>query len=585
MNLSGETIVGEPIDTMRPTAVAVLLWYLFAQAVVGCFGTGALAQEATYPTLHVVIVDLSSRANIDGLVSYIVARPSKFHGAATGTVKIRVIGMVGDEVYYDKILNDQSQRSEEQVRRELQAATKDLVGSTPPLSVNAVAGRVRENVLQLERQLDIDRDLTRGMKPTLIVHLIARDLAFRTKVKGTYNDIRLDRNEAPDACFKQLGPDQLIPPPDGARKPLIVFDFVAPGELDVPTHTMRSVIYAMFGDAVARMTVLAYRDRLTCIGSGEPLSLQPLDSKSGNCGDAGPPGDAGPASLCVSPSSPEGVNAMVRRQHTLNEAQGARTQAQLPPGPKTQEPSVQAPTTRATPAPEPQVPAEPKRPQPPGPSQNLPPPATQSAGIQPTEPQLPVQPQRPRAKELQPKAASPNAPNAQQPEAPELTLAVRPESQQQSGILVPVPGSRPEGSQPQEVRPIAIATRRKTANGRRSQSSLALTAEPTLTLGAMPENIRPRIVLLPQSAVEAGASWPFPVGIDQRQPPRWAARSVIATQMPEGATCDGAGMIGFTFELQGGLVQEEYATYDVVVAGACDGHAGNIPIASFTMRN
>jgi hypothetical protein len=55
-------------------------------------------------------------------------------------------------------------------------------------------------------------------------------------------------------------------------------------------------------------------------------------------------------------------------------------------------------------------------------------------------------------------------------------------------------------------------------------------------------------------------------------------------QIPEGATCDGAGMVGFTFELQGVMVTDEYATYDVVVAGACDGRTGDIPIASFATR-
>jgi hypothetical protein len=43
-------------------------------------------------------------------------------------------------------------------------------------------------------------------------------------------------------------------------------------------------------------------------------------------------------------------------------------------------------------------------------------------------------------------------------------------------------------------------------------------------------------------------------------------------------------MVGFTFELQGVLVADEYATYDVIVAGACDARTGDIPIASFTTR-
>jgi hypothetical protein len=638
MKLIGATIVGEPTDTMRPSAVAVLLWGFLVLAAVSCGGAGASAQESLYPTLHLVIADLSSRPNISALVSYIVARPGKFQNSAAGSTKIRVIGIASDEVLHEKTMTDQSQQSEDQLKRELELAVRDLGGDRLPLSLNAVAGRVRENVAQLERHLNISDDQTRGMKPALIIHLIARDLVFRTRVGSSYKDIRLDRNEPPDGCFRQLGPDRVVTLPDGSRKPLLVFDFVAPGDSDLPTHAMHSVINALLGDTAARMTVLAYRDRLTCIGSGDPLIPRPLDAASGNCSDPGPRGEAPVPSVCISPSSAEGANAMARRQRTLDDAQGVRPQAQQaqnpavlpPPGakslPGSQASVVDAPRPQSTPLQgSPSQPANPptvadpqhqgKQPsqtkdvqpkatptnpqnaqqsktQGPGPQGSgspAPPEAKQQPPANPppvAEPQQQANLQPPQAKDLQPKTAPANPPPVQEPKAQGLgsqgpSPQVQPGAQQRTNI----PAPPKETSQPQDVRPIAMATRRSTANGRRSQSSLALTAEPTLTQGSTPVNIRPRIVLLPQSAADAGQSWPLPVGIDQRKPPRWAERSIMAVQLPEGTTCDSTGIIGFTFELQGGIVQEEYATYEVAVAGACDGQAGNIPIASFTMRN
>jgi len=616
----GATIVGKPTDTMRPSAVTISLWAFFTLAAVECGGTPAFAQESLYPTLHLVIADLSSRPNIGALVSYIVARPGKFQNSAASSTKIRVIGMVNDEVLHDKMMADQSQQSEDQLKRELEEVSRDLGKDRYPLSVNAVAGRIRDNVTQLERQLNISDDLTRGMKPALIVHLIARDLIFRTRVQGTYKDIRLDRNEPPDGCFRQLGPDQVVTLPDGTRKPLLVFDFVAPGDSDLPIHTMRSVINALLGDAAARMTVLAYRDRLTCIGSGDPLSPRPLDSVSGNCIDPGPPGEAAAPSLCISPSSLEGANAMARRQRALNDAQG-RPQAQQTPDPTVSpQPGARASSDPQAPAtPNPQSAPEPQQPnKQPSQTKDLQPKATptnplnaqqsktQVAGSQvpsspvhpevkqqhpanpppATEPQQQAKLQPPQAKDLQPKTtpadpAATQQPKTQGPDSQRPSPPAQPDIQQRANI----PAPPKETSQLQDVRPIVIATRRSTANGRRSQSSLALTAEPVLTQGSTPASIKPRILLLPQSAADAGQSWPLPVGIDQRKPPRWAERSIIAAQLPEGTTCDSTGIIGFTFELQGGTVQDEYATYEVAVAGACDGQAGNIPIASFTMRN
>jgi hypothetical protein len=638
MKLIGATIVGRPTDTMRPSALAILLWSLSVLTAVECRGVAAFAQESLSPTLHLVIVDLSSRPNISALVSYIVARPSKFQNSAAGSTKIRVIGMASDEVMHEKTMPDQSQLSEEQLKRDLERVVRDLGPDKLPLSVNAVAGRVRDNVTQLERQLNISDDLTPGMKPALIVHLIARDLVFRTRVGDSYKDLRLDRNEPPDGCFRQLRPDQLVTLPGSSRKPLLVFDFVAPGDSDLPTHTMHSVINALLGDAAARMTVLAYRDRLTCIGSGDPLIPRPLDAASGNCSDPGPRGEAPAPSLCISPSSLEGANAMARRQRTLDDAQGVRSPAQQaqnpaalpPPGakslPGSQTSAIDAARPPSTPLQgSPSQPANPptiadpqqggkqplqtqdvqakatpttapnaqqsktQGPGPKGSGSSAPPEPKQAPPASPppaAEPQHQARLQAPQTTDLQPKAApaSPapvQEPKAQGPGSQAPSRPLQPGPEQRANI----PAPPKETSLPRDVRPISMATRRSTANGRRSQSSLALTAEPTLIQGSAPMNIRPRIVLLPQSAADVGQSWPLPVGIDQRKPPRWAERSIMAVQLPEGTTCDSTGIIAFSFELQGGIVQDEYATYEVTVAGACDGQAGNIPIASFTMRN
>jgi hypothetical protein len=595
------------------------------------FAMGARADDKTRYTMHLVVVDLASRPDIGEVVSYVVSRPRQVHAASPDAILIRVIGMVGERVIYDDILADFSPGSERKLREDLQRNAK-LVDTDTPLSVNALTARIRENVNMIEPQLNITNDPTQ-VRPTLVVHLVAKEFTFRTRVKGKSVIIRLNERTPPDACYRALEPHLLVGPPQTGRNPLVVLDFISPENEDIAEHSMRSVLYAMFGSMLDKMTVVAYRDRLTCVGPSDALSIRPL-TDGGECAFWPMASEERTSMSCVPSGSPEGASVMTRRRNALAVGQNfaaappaevPRTPQTSPSPPNSQQgsapagapapvPSIQPPQASVTPQGSPSLPdskqgtlasntatpsAPSQAPITPQDSPSLPhskqgasPSAPQAPSVRP--PPLPVTPQAsttppsPRPKEARPDdalALPPSRSETPQRVSPPVETSPKLVQGPPAPSIAPTkPDVTPSRSHPPSGQTVALATRRRGQNVLKSPSTLALTRQPAVTRGTMPAGIKPEIVLRPPNPENNSMPWPIPVGIDQGQPPSWAAQSVIAVRIPEGALCDETGMIGFTFELQGVLVPDEYAIYDVVVAGACEGRTHNVSIASFATR-